>query len=177
MLESALEQAAGSPWTPEGNSEPVGVEPAARASGWCSCRSFRGLQFLVVLGPSSCPVGVPLLPLGCLYYSMICVTKAALDSQQQLVIANSRRPGTTAALRYREMGHGSILDLRPHLLAAIADHLRPAKIRYPPAVTTPRHALGRRQRPAQQEGPHIIVLVDVAPFGLRGRQTGRYTLH
>src|SRR5215831_19178293 len=154
-----------------------GAEPAARVSGWCWCRSFCGLQFLFVLCQSAYHVGMPFLPLRCLQGPMICVTKAALDSQQKLVIANRLVASPTAAIRYRELGHGSGLDLCAHLLTPIADHLRPAKIRYPPAVTTPRHAIGWRQRPAQQEGPHIVALIDDAPVGLRGGQVDRNALH
>src|SRR5215471_14060834 len=96
------------------------LEPAARASGWCSCRSFRGLQFLVVLGPSSCPVGALLLPLGCLQGAVIGVTQPSLGRKQQLVIANRWGAGPPSALRYRKMGKGAGLDLRAHLLAAMA---------------------------------------------------------
>src|SRR5262249_50341025 len=68
--------------------------------------------------------------LRCLQGPMICVTKAALDSQHQLVIAD--RPGATptAAIRNEEMGHRASLDLRAQLLTSGADLVRPAGQRY-----------------------------------------------
>jgi hypothetical protein len=39
---------------------------------------------------------------------MICVTKAALDSQQKLVIANRLVASPTAAIRYRELGQAPV---------------------------------------------------------------------
>src|SRR5215471_16652040 len=174
MLQSALEQASGSPLTRKDYSEPVG---AARASVRLSCRLIRGLQFGFVPAPASNSFRVPLFPLGSFHCPVSSLTQAALDSQQKLVIANRRGVSPTAAIRYREMGHGPGLDLRAHLLAAIADHSCPAEMRHTTAVTAPWHAICRRQRPSKQKGPHILALIHDAPVGLRGGEVDRNALH